>query len=110
MFGIGKRPREVVHGQGMVLVPAAALVEFLELNTEDGLGIRYFECLYKIGVGTRPSMELSAASKEFSSWAEFAAFAADASNKALAVAANENCTAAFEVGFDPRLIRKKAAA
>lgn len=110
MFGIGKPPEKVLHGEGMVLVPAAALVEFLELNSRDGLSIRYFECLYKVGVGTRPSMELSAAAKEFPSWAEFTAFATDAAAKALAVASNENSIAAFEVGFDQRLTRTKAAA
>jgi len=110
MFGIGKQRQKVVRGGGIVLVPAAALVEFLELNKSDGLSVRYFECLYKFHSGTRPSMELSAGPAEFSSWAEFIAFAVDAMAKALAVAAKENATAAFEVCFDERLAPKEAAA
>ena len=83
---------------------------FLELNKSDGLRIRNFECLYKLNPGTRPSMELSATADEFLAWADLIAFATDAVAKSLAVAANENCVAAFEVGFDQRLARKEAAA
>lgn len=110
MLGIGKHKQEVVHGGGIVLVPATALVEFLELNNDDGLNVRYFECLYQFRPGTRPSMELSATSSEFSSWADFIAFATDAAGKALAVAAKENSTATFEVHFDERLVRKEIVA
>lgn len=110
MFGIGKQKPKIVHGGGVVLVPAAALVEFLELNRNDGLSVHSFECLYKFNSGTRPSMELSAGVAQFPSWADFIAFASDAAAKALAVAANENSVATFEVYFDERLARKEAAA
>ncbi len=110
MFGIGKQKQKVVHGGGIVLVPAAALVEFLELNNSNGLRIRDFECLYKYNPGTRPSMELSATAAEFSSWTDFIAFAADAAAKALAVAANEGSIATFEVAFDERMAAKEIAA
>lgn len=110
MFGIGKQGQTVVHGGGIVLVPAAALIEFLELNKSAGLRIRNFECLYKLDPGTRPSMELSATVAEFSSWADFITFATDAAAKALTIAASEGSIATFEVSFDARLAPKEAAA
>jgi len=110
MLAAGKQKQEVVHGGGIVLVPAAALVELLELNKRDELSIHSFECLYHFNPGTRPSMELSATVAEFASWADCIAFAKDAVAKALAVAAAENCIAVFEVCFNERLVPKEPVA
>lgn len=110
MSGLGKQQEKIVHGGGIVLVPAVGLVEFLDLNMRDGLSIHSFECLYELGVGTRPSMELSATVAEFASRADFIAFARDAATRALAVAASENSVAVFEICFDERLLGKGVVA
>jgi len=68
---------------GAIYVPASKLTSFLATAHTQGVAVPYVECLYLGSDFIEPSMELSGAPRDFSTWNEFMAFAQDIAEKAL---------------------------
>ncbi len=97
---VGRETRQAVVANEPTLVPAHAIVGFLQAAHSAGTKVLYVECLYKFAAGgTRPSMELSRTAEETPDWDAFVEFTSKAAALAEAQALEEGAIAYFEVGL-----------
>lgn len=98
-----------VVSSNSLCLPARSLVQFLNIATAAGYGVRYYECLYfheaegAAPEGTEPSMELSRDFIPGQSLEDYIAEAGQIASMAIERAANRGIRPFYQVGLEPEL-------